>query len=170
MAKTVINLLTDIDARSTAFSDTYRTTFPVYRTIGKYMAVRTKAIEAYKELPFNPDATTGPSGRTLSDLARHVVANDYVDFSDPDHLALLRISGETMMMVLQVMARTAKLGLNPPNLVVKLNRMAKNEAPLSLCEQVDLVRSARDHFAFRLHPMRTYEEIVELATSAPPAT
>ena len=129
-------------------------------------------IETYKNLPFNPDSLIAPSSElqplhdpsppitTLHDVARSVLRNQFVDFGDPDHLALIRLSGWNVY----ILGTLVKI--DPPN-----NVIFKPGAPvqtLDLARQLKLVNTVFHHFRPNSPPLRTYEEIVALAETPYP--
>ena len=111
-----------------------------------------------------------PPPLTLNEVARHVIGNDFLDFGDPDHLALIRLSGDTLMYLLAVLADDYHhTELRPPNMVINTRNASCIDPAMKLRDQLDFL-----HCSLLLitnsPTLRTYEEIVELATSAPPAT
>ena len=140
-------------------------------------------IETYKNLSFSPDSLIAPSSlrdssstdpmslhdpspppsiTTLHDVARDVLRNQFIDFGDPDHLALIRLSGWNVYIL------GTKVKIIPPNKVIL--EPGANPVELCLAHQLWFIQSRARYFRHDSPPIRTYEEIVELATSAPPAT
>ena len=104
---------------------------------------------------------------TLNEVARSVLRNQFIDFGDPDHLALIRLSGSALMRLLAALAEDHyHTELRPPNMVIN-TRNASCIPVMKLQDQLDfLAHSLRiiiDHTT-----LRTYEEIVALAETPYP--
>lgn len=109
-----------------------------------------------------------PPPRDLNEVARRVIGNDFLDFGDPDHLALIRLSGDTFMNLLTTLADDYyHTELRPPNMVIN-TRNATCIPAMKLQDQLDfLAHSLR---IITDHPtLRTYEEIVALAEEPAPS-
>ena len=124
-------------------------------------------IETYKNLPFNPDSLIAPSSLnplepnpslpllTLNKVARDVLRNQFVDFGNPDHLALIRLSGWNVY----ILGTLVKIV--PPNKVVF--KPGTDPVALYLAHQLWFIRSRSHHFRPNSPPIRTYKEIVALS-------
>ena len=109
-----------------------------------------------------PKPSPPPPPLTLNEVARSVLRNQFIDFGDPDHLALIRLSGSTLMRLLTALAEDHyHTELRPPNMVIN-TRNASCIPVMKLQDQLDfLAHSLR---IITDHPtLRTYEEIVALA-------
>ena len=125
-------------------------------------------IETYKNLPFDPFSLVAPSSLrdssepdpslsplTLNEVARGVLRNQFVDFGDPDHLALIRLGGWNVY----ILGTLVKIV--PPNKVVF--KPGTDPVALYLAHQLWFIRSRSHHFRPNSPPIRTYEEIVALS-------
>ena len=108
-----------------------------------------------------------PPPLTLNEVARSVLRNQFIDFGDPDHLALIRLSGSALMRLLTALAEDHyHTELRPPNMVIN-TRNASCIPVMKLQDQLDfLAHSLR---IITDHPtLRTYEEIVALVETPYP--
>lgn len=108
-----------------------------------------------------------PPPLTLNEVARSVLRNQFIDFGDPDHLALIRLSGSALMRLLAALAEDHyHTELRPPNMVIN-TRNASCIPVMKLQDQLDfLAHSLR---IITDHPtLRTYEEIVALVETPYP--
>ena len=141
--------------------------------------VRKMVISEYQNLSFDPDVIAAPSYRqtnkliTIHEVARRVVENDFINFGDPDHLALIRLSGSILMRLLSVLA-AHRTELRLPNILVDTQKAVYVDSSMTLTDQLQFLTHALMFtpygYSSAYPPLRTYEEIVELATSAPPPT
>ena len=106
---------------------------------------------------------------TLNEVARSVLRNLFIDFGDPDHLALIRLSGSALMRLLAALAEDHyHTELRPPNMVIN-TRNATCIPAMKLQDQLDFL--AHSLCIITDHPtLRTYEEIVTLAETGIPVT
>lgn len=114
-----------------------------------------------------PKPSPPPPPLTLNEVARSVLRNQFIDFGDPDHLALIRLSGSTLMRLLTALAEDHyHTELRPPNMVIN-TRNASCIPVMKLQDQLDfLAHSLR---IITDHPtLRTYEEIVALVETPYP--
>ena len=167
-------------------------THPEYRTLAfkrsgiKYLhpfdkQIRGKIIREYEDLPFDPDSLIAPSSLhkrrspaessalqpnllTLHDVARRVLRNQFIDFGDPDHLALIRLDGLVLMKLIPILTRRDHhTEIRLPNFVLDFRDLTTET--LTLREQLDFLNQHLPLANLTRPPLRTYEEIVELSTA-----
>ena len=110
-----------------------------------------------------------PPPLTLNEVASSVLRNQFIDFGDPDHLALIRLSGSTLMRLITALAEDHyHTELRPPNMVIN-TRNATCIPAMNLQDQLDFL--AHSLCIITDHPtLRIYEEIVALAEEPAPST
>ena len=166
-------------------------THPEYRTLAfkrsgtKYLnhfdkQIRGKIIREYEDLPFDRDSLVVPSSVhftphpyipapppiTLHDVARGVLRIQFIDFGDPDHLALIRLDGLVLMKLLPILARREHhTEIRLPNTIIDTRAITMKA--LDLQDQLGFLDQYLPLAGLTRPPLRTYDEIVELATSAP---
>lgn len=170
-------------------------THPEYRTLAfkrsgiKYLhpfdkQIRGKIIREYEDLPFDPDSLIAPSSLhkrrspaeasalqpnppTLHDVARSVLRNQFIDFGDPDHLALIRLDGLVLMKLVAILTRRDHhTEIRLPNFVLDFRDLTTRT--LTLQEQIDFLNQYISLVNLTRPPLRTYEEIVALAETTYP--
>ena len=140
--------------------------------------VRKMVIKEYQNLSFDPDVIAAPSYRqtnnlvTIHEVARRVIENDFINFGDPDHLALIRLSGSILMRLLSVLsAHHTELRL--PNILVDTQKAVFVDSSMTLTDQLKFLTHALMFtpygYSSAYPPIRTYEEIVALAEEPAPS-
>ena len=146
--------------------------------------LRGKIIREYEDLPFDPDSLIAPSSLhkrrspaeasaeasalqpnplTLNEVASGVLRNQFIDFGDPDHLALIRLDGLVLMKLVAILARREHhTEIRLPNFVLDFRDLTTET--LTLREQLDFLNQHIPLTCLTRPPLRTYEEIVDIAS------
>ena len=146
--------------------------------------LRGKIIREYEDLPFDPDSLIAPSSLhkrrspaeasalqpnppTLHDVARSVLRNQFIDFGDPDHLALIRLDGLVLMKLVAILARREhRIEFRLPNFIHTYRKLAWVQPTLQ--KQLDFLNQHLPLVNLTRPPLRIYEEIVTLAETPYP--
>ena len=127
--------------------------------------------DPFAPISFTPTThlpTPEPPPLTLNEVARRVLRNQFIDFGDPDHLALIRISGDTFMHLLAVLADGYHhTEIRLPNMLMDTSKVVFIHTSMTLRDQLDFLdKSLSDRTitpSYPAVPLRTYEEIVALS-------
>lgn len=135
--------------------------------------VRKTVIKEYQNLSFDPYVIAAPSYRqtnnlvTIHEVARRVIENDFINFGDPDHLALIRLDGLVLMKLVAILASARyRIEFRLPNFIRTYRKLAWVQPTLQ--EQLDFLNQRLPLVNLTRPPLRTYEEIVALTETPYP--
>lgn len=128
---------------------------------------------AFKPVPPASTPEPEPPPLTLHEVARRVLRNQFIDFGDPDHLALIRLRGDAFMDLLTSLAGDYHhLEIRLPNMLMDTRKVTFIHTSMILREQLDFLNESLSDRTITPSslsiPLRTYEEIVALAETPLP--